>query len=228
MKQDLPSRDWQVITDSERANFIISPQSRRFLEPFILEECSVGELAAKLEVDISSALYRVRQLLRLGLIKEVRQEARRGRPIRYYKSVAEGFYVPFSATTYANTESLGPETFGNVHELLIKSIAKAWTEAAGSPVDLGIHIFRHEEGWVSSNITPLPREDNPGQFFDKLLEPDSAAVWDSWGSRKLSKESAKRLQIELANVLDRYPDEADKGNKTYMVRLAMAPLKERL
>ena len=175
---------------------------------------------------MSSALYRVRQLLRLGLIELVRLEPRRGRAIKFYSAVAEGFYVPFSLTPHATTETLAPDTFSDLHLRLNQSIAAAWTSTAGEPQALGIHVFRRPDGFVSQNITPHPDAQEPYRFFADLCEADAPAVWDTWGTRQLSFESAKRLQRELAEVLERYPDEAAFGNGTYMVRLAMAPLNE--
>jgi hypothetical protein len=164
--------------------------------------------------------------LRLGLIEQVRLEPRRGRAIRYYRAVADGFYVPFSATPHATTETLSPDTFSNLYTLLNRSIAEAWTQAAGEPAALGIHVYRDEGGGVSRNITPLPDENRPSRFFDGLLGPDAPAVWDTWGARRLSREDAKRLQRELAEVFKRYLPDDSEGNRTYMIRLAIAPLAE--
>jgi hypothetical protein len=226
MEHDLPSRHWLELSDPEAARMVTEPSSRRYLEPFIAKECSTSQLAREVGVDISSALYRVKQFVRLGLITEARLERRRGRAVRYYRSVAEGFYVPFSATQHATTETLAPNTFAQLQITLNRSIAQAWTEAAGEPRALGVHIFRMPGGGVSENITTLPDKDNPHRFFERLLEPDAPAVWDTWGTRKLSHENAKRLQRELSEVFSRYPPEDNKGNKSYMVRLAIAPLFE--
>lgn len=226
MKQNLPSRRWLALSDPEAARVVADPKARRYLEPFIGQERSVGELARELKVDMSSVLYRVRQFSRLGLIEQARLEPRRGRAIRYYRAVADGFYVPFTSTAHATTETLAPNTFGNLQVLLNKSIAAAWTEAAGEPRALGIHVYRGENGLPSQNITPPPDEDEPNRFFAKLLEPDGPAVWDTWGTRRLSGEDAKKLQRELAEVFRRYPPDDNEGNRTYMIRLAMAPLVE--
>ena len=82
MKQASSSRKWLRIEEAEAARIVTDPAARRFLLPFIGQERSISKVAAELEVDTSSMLYRVRQFVRLGLIEEVRVEPRQGRPIR--------------------------------------------------------------------------------------------------------------------------------------------------
>lgn len=226
MEQGFPSSRWLRLNNPEAARIVADPKARRFLEPFLGQERSVGQVAEELEVDISSALYRVRQFLRLELIEQARLEPRRGRAIKHYRAVADGFYVPFSATSHATTETLSPDAFRNLHTLLNKSIAEAWTLAAGEPMALGIHIYRNENGKISRNITTPPDVDKPNHFFENLLELDGPAVWDTWGTRRLSREDAKKLQRELAEVFRCYPPDDREGNRTYMIRLAIAPLAE--
>ena len=200
-------------------------KARRYLEPLIGQECSAGQLARGLGVDLSSVLYRLKQFIRLGLVEVIRLEPRRGRAVKYYCAVANGFYVPFDATPHATTETLSPYAFETSQFLLDKSIAKVWTEAAGEPKALGIHLYRHANGELYKNITPHPGEDVPNQFFETLLEPTSEAVWDTWGIRRLKRDEAKKLQRELASVFKRYQP-GDEGDREYIIRLAMAPLAE--
>ena len=224
MKQPIPSRPYLELSDPEAARVVTDTKARRYLEPFIGQERSVSQLAQELSVHISSADYRVKQFLRLGLVEQTRLERRRGRAVKYYSAVAEGFYVPFSATSHATTETLSPNAFENLQARLNKSIAEAWTRAAGEPRALGIHLYRADNGAPSQNITTYPDADEPTRFFEALCEAGAPAVWDTWGSRRLSPENAKRLQRELASMLQRYPPDDAPGNEAYIVRLAIAPL----
>ena len=61
----------------------------------------------------------------------------------------------------------------------------------------------------------------------RLLEPDGPAVWDTWGHLKLLPQDAKTLQLEIASLLGRYRSKVvHEGRNEYIVRLAMAPLKQ--
>ena len=224
--QSSPSNQWLELSDPEAVRIVTDPKARRFLEPLIGQERSAGQLARELGVDLSSVLYRVEQFMRLGLVEVGRLEPRRGRAVRYYRAVADGFYIPFGATAHPTTETLSPDAFENLQTLLNKSIAHTWTEAAGEPLALGLHLYRHADGGLYRNITPHPDEDAPNRFFETLLEPSSAAVWDTWGVRRLSRADAKKLQQELASVFKRYQPSDAEEDREYIIRLALAPLAE--
>jgi hypothetical protein len=66
MEQGFPSRRWRRLNNSEAARIVADPKARRFLEPFLGQERSVGQIADELGVDVSSALYRVRQFCGWG------------------------------------------------------------------------------------------------------------------------------------------------------------------
>lgn len=228
MKQDVASSKLLRTEDPQAARVLADLRARRFLEPFIAQERTVSEVAAELGVDMSSVLYRVRQFVRLGLLEETRAELRKGRAIRYYRSVADGFFVPFAATPLVAQEALSPHTFGKFQEILNESVGRAWLAAAGERQMLGVHFYRCENGELSQNIVPDPDVRQPTRFFEQLLEPDAPAVWDTWGSLKLAREDAKALQREIASLLGRYYAKAEKtGGDAYIVRLAMAPLHDR-
>ena len=212
----------------QAAQVITDPQARRFLEPFVAQEQTVSAVAAELGVHMSSVLYRVRQFVRLGLLQETRAEPRKGRPVRYYRSVADGFYAPFAATPLVTQETLSPHTFGAFQQRLNESVGQAWLAAAGEQQTLGVHLFRNESGTLGQNVVPDPDLEQPTRFFGQLLEPDAPAVWDTWGNLELSKEDAKALQREIASLLGRYyPKVKETGGDTYIVRLAMAPQHKR-
>lgn len=228
MKHDLASSCHLRLDDPKAARVVSDPRARRFLEPFIGQERTVSEVAAKLGVNMSSVLYRVRQFIRLGLLREVRTEPRKGRAVRYYRSVADGFFVPFQATLLVTQQALSPHTFGEFQRALNESVGQAWLAAAGEQQMLGVHLYRNESGTLNQNIVPDPDLDQPTRFFDQLFEPDAPAVWDTWGNLRLAHEDAKALQREVASLLGRYRTKVkEAGGDEYIVRLAMAPLYDR-
>lgn len=221
MKQVSPS-SYLELRDPEAARVLMDSRALRYLEPLLGQERSVGQLALELGADVSSALYRTRQFLRLGLVEQTRLEPRRGRAVKYYGTVARGFYAPFSITPHATPDTLPRDFSGTSEMLLERSVGQALAEVAGAPAALGVHVYRHADGRVSRNITPRPPEGEPTRFFGALCEPDAPAVWSTWRFTQLSQEAAKRLQAELASVFERYQDD-EKGG-AYIIRLAMAPV----
>lgn len=77
---------WQKVNALKAAQAILKVEERRFLEPFVSQEKSVGEAAAELGVAVDSMAYRVRRLKGLGLLTHTRSEARKGRAKKYYRA----------------------------------------------------------------------------------------------------------------------------------------------
>lgn len=228
MKRQNSPGSWLRVDDPEAARVLAEPQARRFLEPFIGRERTVSEVAAEVGVAVSSMLYRVRRFMALGLLDVARIEPRKGRPVKHYRAVADGFFVPFQATPLESAEALSVHTFKPWQQLLDESVGKAWLAAIDERQNLGIHVFRDEGGRLQRDIVPDSEGDDPQHFFRALLEPDAPAVWDTWGTLRLNHDEAKVLQRELAAVLRRYRDCLGEGQgQEYVVRLAMAPVATR-
>jgi hypothetical protein len=227
MEHDESSRERKRVDDPAAAAVVLDPAARRYLAPFLGRERRVSDVARELGADMSAVLYRVRQFLRLGLLEVARVEPRRGRAVRYYRSVAKRFFVPFGATTLAAQEALSPQTFAELQQALNESIGAAWTEAAGDERPLGVHVFRGRDDAVLMDVVPDGDDEHPSDFFTSLLESDAPAVWDTWGSISLAPEDAKALQREIASLVGRYRRSGDgaPGEREYLLRLAMAPRK---
>ena len=116
--------------------------------------------------------------------------------------------------------SLSPHAFSQLQERLNESIGQAWLAACDERQTLGMLVFRNAEGNITHNIVPDPEDDKPNRFFDQLLEPDAPAVWDTWGSLRLTQADAKALQIEIATILKRYWPKEKEGEQEYLLRLA--------
>lgn len=212
------------VEDPSAARAISEPASLRFFQPFLARERSVGEVADEIGASMSSVLYRVRQFLRLGLLEQTRLRPRRGRPIRYYRSVADGFFVPFQLTPVTTQESLAAHAFRQLRDQLDRSVGRAWVEAFGEHHGLGIHLFRRPQGRASLNIAPDPAQQAGARALDPLLEDDAPAVWDSWGTVRLRQEDAKALQREMAALIQRYREAPQGEGRVHVVHLAIAPL----
>ncbi|MBX3142595.1 MAG: helix-turn-helix transcriptional regulator [Trueperaceae bacterium] len=224
MKLASSSSSWLKVEDAEAARLIADPAAFRYLEPFIGRERSVSQVAAELGASISGVLYRVRQFERLGLVVRSRVEPRAGRPIVHYRSAADGYFVPFRATSVPNQEALAAHAFMRLREQLDASIGRAWVEGFGDGHPIGIQVYRSRQGRVARNIAPDPDQTEGEGPLDALLATSAPAVWDSWSTLNLGRDEAKALQRELAELMQRYRGSGGAGHGRYMVRVAMAPL----
>lgn len=224
MKLRSPHNGWLRVDDPAAAVLIVDDASRRYLEPLLSKELTLSDLARLLDVHHSSALYRLRQLLAHGLVEVARVEPRAGRSSTYYRAAAAGYFVPFAATPYESQDTIASEAFRRLQRVLERSIAAAWTEAAGELRPLGLHLYAGRHG-VSFDLAPESPVAHPRAFFASLLDESSPAVWDSLARVALTRARAKDLQRDLASLLARYRDAPNLGTgKEYLVRLAMAPL----
>ena len=98
--------EWYEVRDETQARLLTDPEARSLLEPFIGFEHSATEAAREVGCSLERLLYRIRQFERAGLLRETRRERRPGRPIRYYRAVADGFRIPFQLTPFADLEAL--------------------------------------------------------------------------------------------------------------------------
>jgi len=216
------------VDDPDAALMVTDPVARRYLEPLLERERSASELARVVGVPLSTAVYRIKRLVRTGLVEQTRCAPRGGRPIRYYRAVADGFFVPFDATPLETVESLAPDVFRPWSDVLAANIAQAWLEASGDRGAFGFRLALDERGVIQRDVVPVdaptgaPTE--PRRFFEALLAPEAPAVWDTWGTLALLPGDAKALQREVALLLSRYRCRERAGARQHLVRLAMAPI----
>lgn len=223
MKRLSPHTGWLHVDDPVAAALIVDDASRRYLEPLLTQALTVSELAQLLSVHHSSVLYRIRQFLAYHLVEVERVEPRAGRAKTYYRAAAAGFFVPFAATQFESQDTIAAGAFRRLQRVLERSIAAAWTEAAGDRRPLGLHLYAGAHG-VSFDLAPENVGEHPRAFFASLLDAPSPAVWDSLSRVTLPRARAKELQRELASLLGRYRDAPTGAQGEYLVRLAMAPV----
>ncbi|GGK40075.1 hypothetical protein GCM10008955_37280 [Deinococcus malanensis] len=207
-----------TITDARAAAFLVNPCCRRFLEPFLDRECTVARAAAELGEDTNATLYRVKQMVRLGLLHAVREEPRRGRPVKIYRSVGARLFVPYTATPAVDLlEVLVQER--HTHEKQFQTAMLEVMRRAHSEEGWGMLLYREGEGVYGYDTVS-------GQEPWHSLSPHEPAVLDyTLKTRPLTHTQAKALQRELLEVLARHSRAASgTDGAPYLVRLALAPL----
>lgn len=226
MKQEPASRSWKRIDDPKAAKVIADPVSRRFLEPFLGTERMASQVASELGVATSSVLYRLNRFSELDLVQVTRTQARAGRPIRFYRSTADCFFVPFAVTSLDTADMLSAHVFQPWQELLVSSVGEAWLKAIGESRHMGFRLGRDIAGRIQRDIVPESENLETSEFFEALLGPSAPAVWDTWGTLTLLREDAKSLQEEIAVLQRRYRERQDPKGTEHIVRLALAPTKQ--
>ena len=132
-------------------------------------------------------LYRIKTLLRAGLLEVVREEPRKGRAVKIYRSVHDAYFVPFTMTPYATLE----ERLEVQAEPLFAELIRAYAAALKQNERYGHHIFVDDNGTVlTSDLLPE-------------LTPTGQPVVYSDMTVRLRDEDARMVGRELSAVAER-------------------------
>ena len=202
-----------VVTDAKAAAFLVNPEGQRFLTPFLEVERTVSSAAQDLGIPTNSLLYRVKQMVSLGILGVVRQEARAGRALKIYRSVANAFFVPFELTDAATLQDLLSPLDAHWQKLFARNSTKVLLEH--SP-DLGLQLWRGETGELYIK---------PAEGAGKLLDFAELPMFAFWSAGLfLDDEAARNFRTELLELYQRYSNrESSKPKRRYITHLALAP-----
>ena len=207
------STSWVELNTSEAARVLVADE-RRFLEPFMARERSVGEVARELGVAVDALAYRVRRYERLELLQKTREVPRKGRAVKYYRGAA-AYRVPLSVLPLADLEELVRVLDAPMRERFFRGFA-GLLEGAGLS-GWAVHCYRDTSDRARLELAP-PVE---GWRPEDVLRPEVPALLFSWAPLTLGAAQAKELQAELWALLQRYYGNADAP--THLVGLFLAP-----
>ena len=208
---------WKTITEPRAVKLLLDAKRRHVLNTVMLEARSVKQIAEFLGRDLKYAHDQIRTLERLGLIRVTHSEARQGRPIKHYRAIANGFFVPFHAAPTATLEGFIEHTLQPQFEGFTALFAKAGITLIENPREAGFRLYAQNND-VISDLTPSAERFDA---FRDLLGPNAPALMLSFVPLKLSREDAKQLQREMLELLVRYGDRI--GPEDYVAQVGLAP-----
>lgn len=205
-----------TVTNSRQAQLLTDPKSKEFFKPFLATERSVTQAAKELGCNLNTMLYRVKILQAAKLIKVTRREKRKGREIKYYRSVHDAYFIPFRLTSYATLE----ERLEVQGEPIFATLIRAYAHALRQHDRFGNYVFKGEAGGVvTTDLVP-----------DVL--PSGLPVAYSDFAAYLHKGEALEIAGDLRKVFERGL-EASKNAKPsdpkthqYLLMIALLPVPE--
>lgn len=216
-----PQGTTKRVEDPEAVAFLLDLATLRYLLPFLGRERTVREVAPEVGLSPNSLLYRVRKMCDLGLLEVSRLEPRRGRPVKVYRSTAEGFFIPFSATDAETPADLFAAWEAPWGRLLAESMVRAVLGPVVRPdAPWGLQIYRegdHREAYT--RVIPVPEQDKPLNLSDPA---NLVALGGYLTGLRLDDEDARAFQRELVALVQRYA--RLRGRTHYLVRLGVVPL----
>lgn len=201
------------VDDPARAAIVADPIRSGFLRPFLGRGRTVTEAATEVGCTANAMLYRVRRMEAVGLVEVIETHRRAGRPIKVYRSVHDGYFVPNDAMPY---DDLKHRITGQGQKIF-EQLADAYASVLLMSGNSGRVLARDAHGDIWSSDLP-PATNHRGQ--PALLT--DANVW-------LTKDEAAQIRQVLATALDREESSqptkgAQARRQPYVVYRAILPL----
>ena len=196
MEQPDHSSAYRISNRAEAAG-LDHPVRSRLLMACALRERSLTELARETGQPLPKLHYHVGRLADCGLLRQSRTEARAGRPIRYYRAIAETFLISLAD--------------------MAETVSEAWARELRQ--SLAEQANRRE-------LSLLYHTDEAGRMRVRLIDPEGhgrrGRAFDYWKVLRLTAEQRAALGQELAALISRY-ETPSPGGELYFVHAAFAP-----
>jgi len=204
-------QEWFEVTTEEQASWLSTPSKRRFLLPFLCRDRTIKAASAETDCTLEVMYYRVQQLQRAGLVHMVREEARGGRAIKHYRTVADQFFIPYTRMALNSLEDEVLSQWQVPLRQLSRGIAGVMRQHAYE----GQYLSRLPSGEVSYAGGPA------AAYTDSSGTPRLAL--DAIGELRLSRDQAAAFRQGLIGLLRRFEITDQAVGDAYTFALIFAP-----
>jgi hypothetical protein len=212
----IDSASFYTVKSAQQAQLLTEPRSKEFFKPFLARECSVSQAAKELNCNLNTMLYRVKTLQAAKLIKVTRKAKRKGREIKYYRSVHDAYFVPFKLTSYATLE----ERLEVQAEPIFSRLIHAYAHALKQSERFGNYLFLGPTGGViTTDLVPD-------------LTPSGLPVVYSDFTAHLHKDEALKVADDLRDLFNygfhaySKTKPSDPQTHKYLLLVALLPVNE--
>jgi hypothetical protein len=196
MEQPDHSRAYRISGRAEAAALDHPVRSRLLMACALRERC-LTELAREIGEPLPKLHYHVGRLSDCGLLRQSRTEARAGRPIRYYRAIAESFMISLAD--------------------MAETVSEAWARELRQ--SLAEQANRGE-------LSLLYHTDEAGRYRVRMIDPEGhrrrGRAFDYWKVLRLTADQRRTLADEMAALITRY-ETPSPGGEPYFVHAAFAP-----
>jgi len=194
------------VTDPRLAALLTDPVARRYFEPFLARTLSAKQAADEVECALDTLLYRIRVFIQVGLLKVVEERPRKGRAVKYYRSVHDAYFIPHSVMPFATLEE-------RLYALAEPSI-RAWARSAAGRLQArgveGMRLYRDrfDQMWSESaaDVTSVGSLDT--RNWD---DPQRPPGFDIMMTVYLTEREAREVQMELAQMVETWRPRTEPG-----------------
>jgi hypothetical protein len=213
-------KDSWDITDATIAKALTDISQLRILAVFV-GEMTLSEASKKLDIKMTTLLYHVHRWVKLGILEVSREEARKGKAIKYYQASSKVFFVPFSLTPSENLKTLLSRVSSPFNDLFDREMSKVLQEMSN---DWLVKIIgsQDNEGRHDINFT-LVRADRK-DLRDSNFDVSGPALVSSYGVIEMDFATAKAFEKEMLDLLKRYTSQQIKNGQSYAYHIGLTPV----
>ncbi len=220
MIPDFPEPPFQIVLEPSAIALLYKEKYRQLLGVFMPQPRSVSEAAKLLTRDLKRTFNDVQTLVKHGLLQEMPSAGR----MRFYQAVAQNYFMPFAASSFTGYGELLQDQLQDLQKAMLHSLEQFLEQR--HPSLWGTRFFLDPDGKTHFALTP---KDNWQQqwLLSELLQADSPALMHFFGRLQLLPSQAKDLQLELAQLWQRYyflSLEPDEQKTTFGLGLGLAPI----
>jgi hypothetical protein len=208
------------IKNTEVAKVLTDLTQVRLLEPFF-NDITLSDAAKQLEVKLTTLLYHITKFMRLGLIEITKEEARKGKAVKYYRTTAKAFFVPFRITPSLSLKHLLGQLDKPADDVFNREMARAMQEVSA---EWGLDIFYHKPEGNELSIL-IRRKDKPANR-EVTYNPDGPAIVSFAGDLHLDFATAKALQKDLQELIENYQKKQNPKEQLYLYRVGLTPAQD--
>ena len=201
-----------TLTDLRRLNL---------LSPFFRGDVRLAELAPQADLKLNTLWYRVNKWCQQGILEVVHEERRKGRPIKLYRTTAEAFFVPFTATKNLELQEMLMSFIAQEEQVFYRGVAST-LESVYS--DLGLYISTMQDEVDLMVSLANQQDDQVSLISDTFIAMEGPAMFLSDGTIGLDFSTAKRFQQELRMLYQKYKALSSEQAQLYAYRLGITPL----
>lgn len=220
-----PAEAFYTVTDPEQARLLSDPATFGFFEPFVAREQRLTAVAETLGCRLDTLLYRVRVFLKAGLLRVTRLEPRAGRPIKYYRSAFDAYFIPFEVTPFAELEERLAAGFRERQALVVPRVARVLRQSGRD----GRRVYRRTDNgdvWQESAggvYTSVDLYD--AESYRRYMAAHQGPVAEfTDDTLHLSDAEARDLLVELYGVWRRFAQKEERdASKAYFFQFVLAP-----
>ncbi|SMB86025.1 hypothetical protein [Deinococcus hopiensis] len=202
-----------TVQTAAAADALLDLRTARILAVFWQEARTVTEAARQLGQDPEELRYRVRRLTALGLLQHTETQARKGRPMKRYRVVAQAYFVPFEVTRHETLEAYLAQIEGEAAAFVRRNLTWALQRNGEG---WGLRLARGEDGEIHSKLALSPNEDWG------MTESGPALLSFVYPALKLDLREAKAFQRDLLALFRQYAGKP--GAQTYLCQMVLCPV----